>query len=169
MAVATDLTPLEIFGVAIKSEVEAARLYQYMADRVVNRDLRGRLLFLVGEEKKHRRILEAVYAHQFPTVPLSLPARSLVPTIEPAMKEDAPIPDLFRLAMQAERLSEEFYNDLVARAPEENSRATLAYLARMEHVHYDLLRGELDLVERFPNYYQAENFELGSEMINLGP
>ncbi len=169
MAVASDLTPLEILGVAVKAEIEAARLYQYMADRVANRDLRGRLQFLVGEEEKHRRILEAVYARQFPTVPLSLPAHSLVPTIEPALKENAPIPDLFRLAMQAELLSEEFYSDLASRAPEENSRASLSYLARMERGHYDLLRNELDLIEHFPSYYQAEEFELGPEMITFGP
>jgi rubrerythrin len=169
MAIATDLTPLEILGVAIKSEIEAARLYRYMATLVVNRDLRGRLEFLVHEEEKHRRILEGVYARQFPDVELVLPARSLVPTIAGAIAEGAPVPELFRLAMEAEHLSEQFYSDLAGRAEEENSRTTLTYLSRMEHGHYELVRTELELIQRFPTYYQVEVFDLGQEMIHFGP
>ena len=54
MTIADDLTPLEILGVAIKSEIEAANLYRYMAGQVVNLDLRERLDFLAKEEEKHR-------------------------------------------------------------------------------------------------------------------
>jgi rubrerythrin len=169
MSIAADLTPLEILGVAIKSEIEAAGLYEYMADRVVNRDLRERLLFLVREEEKHRRILEEAYARQFPDVELALPAHSFVPTVEPALKEGASIPELFRLAMQAESLSAEFYEDVAGRALEETSRATLTYLSRMERGHFELLRTELELIQRFPSYYQVEEFHLGEEMVHLGP
>lgn len=169
MAIATDLTPLEILGIAIRSEIEAANLYQYMAGQVVNRDLRERLDFLVREEIRHRRILEEVYARQFPEVPLALPAQSLVPTVQEKVQEGATIPDLFRLGMEAERLSEEFYGELAGRAQEENARTTLAYLSRMEHSHYELLRNELEMIQRFPTYYQVEEFELGEQMVHFGP
>ncbi len=169
MAIATDLTPLEILGVAVKSEIEAAQLYRHMASQVVNRDLRGRLDFLVHEEEKHRRILEGVYARHFPDVPLALPSQTLVPTIAGAVAEGAPVPELFRLAMEAERLAEEFYGELAGRTEEANSRTTLTYLSRMEHGHYELLRSELELIQRFPSYYQVEVFDLGQEMIHFGP
>jgi rubrerythrin len=169
MTIADDLTPLEILGVAIKSEIEAANLYRHMAGLVVNLDLQGRLSFLVQEEEKHRQILEGAYARQFPEVELALPPRSLVPTVQAAIQEGAPVPELFRLAMEAERLSEEFYGQLAGRAPEENSRTMLTYLSRMEHGHYELLRTEFEMIQRFPTYYQVKEFHLGDELVHFGP
>jgi rubrerythrin len=169
MAIADDLTPLEILGVAIKSEIEAAGLYRHMVAQVANLDLKERLGFLVQEEEKHRRILETAYRHQFPDVPLVLPARSLVPTIAGRIQQRAPIPELFVLAMEAERMSEEFYAQQAGRATEENARTSLLYLSHMEHGHYQLLRTELEMIERFPTYYQVEAFDLGQEMVHFGP
>jgi rubrerythrin len=169
MTIANDLTPLEILGVAIKSEIEAANLYRHIAGLVVNLDLRERISFLVGEEVKHRQILEASYKRQFPEVELALPARSLVPTVQAAIQEGAPVPELFRLAMEAERLSEQFYGESAGRAAEENSRTVLTYLSRMEHGHYELLRTEFEMIQRFPTYYQVKEFNLGDELIHLGP
>jgi len=169
MTIANDLTPLEILGVAIKSEIEAVNLYRHMVASVVNLDLKERLNFLVQEEEKHRRILEAAYRRQFPEVPLALPSQSLVPTIAARVQAGAAIPELFRLAMEAEQLSERFYAEQAGRAPEENARASLMYLSRMEHGHYELLRTELEMVERFPAYYQVEVFDMGQEMVHFGP
>jgi rubrerythrin len=169
MSIATDLTPLEILGVAIKSEIEAANLYRHIASLVINLDLRSRLDFLVGEEEKHRQILEGAYKRQFPEVELALPARSLVTTVQAAIQEGAPVPELFQLAMEAERLSEEFYSESAGRATEENSRTILTYLSRMERGHYELLRTELEMIQRFPTYYQVKEFSLGDELTHLGP
>lgn len=169
MAIANDLTPLEILGVAIKSEIEAANLYRHIVSQVVNLDLKERLGFLVREEEKHRRILETAYRHQFPEVPLALPAQSLVPTIAARVQEGAALPELFHLAMEAEQMSEQFYAEQAGRAQEENARTSLMYLSRMEHGHYELLRTELEMIERFPTYYQVEVFDIGQEMVHLGP
>ena len=54
MVIADDLTPLEILGIAIRSEIEAANLYQYMAGQVANRDLRQRL------DREGRKIHEVI-------------------------------------------------------------------------------------------------------------
>ncbi len=169
MALASDLTPLEVLGIAIKSEIEAARLYRHMCNLVANLDLRERLNFLVREEEKHRRILETAYDRQFPEVELVLPAKSLVPTVQAALEEDTPLPELFRLAMQAEQLSKDFYAELADASEEENTRTTLSYLSQMEQGHYELLRTELEMIQRFPEYYQVEVFDLGQEMIHFGP
>jgi rubrerythrin len=140
-----------------------------MAALVVNRDLRERLRFLVKEEEKHRQILEQAYARQFPDVELALPAHSLVPTVESAIEEEVSVPELFQIAMKAEQLSAEFYQDLADRSKEETSRTTLTYLSRMEVGHYNLLKTEFELIQRFPSYYQVDEFHLGEEMIHFGP
>jgi len=169
MTIATDLTPLEILGVAIRSEIEAANLYRHMVAQVANLDLKERLGFLVQEEEKHRRILEAAYRRQFPEVPLALPAQSLVPTIAARVQAGALPPELFRLAMEAEQMSERFYAEQAGRTAEENARASLTYLSRMERGHYELLRNELEMIERFPTYYQVEVFDMGQDMVHFGP
>ncbi|MGC8875072.1 MAG: ferritin family protein [Chloroflexia bacterium] len=169
MEIAEDLTPLELLGVAIRSEIEAADLYHHMAARVVNLDLRERLTFLQREEEKHRRLLEAAYDRQFSGVERVLPARSLVPTVLQALQEEMSIPELFRLAIEAERTAAAFYGEMAGRVEEETSRTLLRYLSQMEHGHEVLLQSEYELIQRFPSSYQVEHFHLGEEMIHFGP
>ena len=52
------LTPLEALGVAIKAEIEAAEMYERLANLVKNRALKEKAHFLQGEELKHRALLE---------------------------------------------------------------------------------------------------------------
>jgi hypothetical protein len=39
----------------------------------------------------------------------------------------------------------------------------------MERGHEALLRTEFELIQRFPCYYQVEQFDLGEEMVHFGP
>lgn len=161
-------TALEALGVAIKSEGHAAEVYEKLFGMVKNRALRERLQFLKGEEEKHRRLLEELYRKSFPEVELALPQRSLVP-MDLAMREGITVPELFTLAMEAERQSERFYQEMASKTKDLSGKALLAYLSKMEHGHYELLVGESELIERFPDYYKAEEFQLGEEFIHLGP
>ncbi len=169
METAEELTPLELLGIAIRSEIEAAELYAHMAARVANLDLRERLTFLQREEEKHRRMLEAAYDRQFPGVERVLPARSLVPTVLRALQEETSIPELFRLAIEAERVAAAFYADLAGRIQEDASRTLLRYLSQMERGHEVLLQSEYEFIQRFPSSYQVEHFHMGEEMIHFGP
>ena len=56
------LSALEVLGVAIQSEIEAASLYVRMAKDVRNTSLAAKLSFLRQEEEKHRALLEDLYA-----------------------------------------------------------------------------------------------------------
>ncbi|MCR4404182.1 MAG: ferritin family protein [Candidatus Acetothermia bacterium] len=161
-------TALEALGIAIKSEVHAAEVYGRLLGMVKNRALRERLAFLKGEEERHRRLLEELYKKSFPEVELALPERSLVP-MELVMKEEITVPELLKLAMEAERQSERFYQEMAAKTKDSSGKTLLAYLGKMEHGHYELLASEAELIARFPDYYKAEEFHLGEELIHLGP
>jgi rubrerythrin len=171
------LTPLEALGVAIKAEIEAAETYERLANLVKNRALKEKAHFLRGEELKHRALLEEAYARQFPDVELVLPAQSLVLRVdaEPVLSEaeglegEMSVLELLALAMQAEQASERFYADLARRSQSESARAMFQYLRRMEGSHFHLLQVEHDLVTRFPDYYNVEEFHFGDELIHLGP
>jgi rubrerythrin len=177
MANNVQLTPLEALGVAIKAEIEAAETYERLANLVKNRALKEKAHFLQGEELKHRALLEEAYARQFPDVELVLPAQSLVPRVEaePVLSEaeglegEVSVPDLLALGMQAEQASERFYADLARRSQSESAQAMFQYLSRMESSHFHLLQVEHDLITRFPDYYNVEEFHFGDELIHLGP
>ncbi|MDY7042215.1 MAG: hypothetical protein SVX38_15265, partial [Chloroflexota bacterium] len=67
------------------------------------------------------------------------------------------------------KLSAEFYADFAKRAEDVKGRSVLQYLSNMESGHYHLLETERDFISQFPDYYNADEFHLGEEMIHLGP
>ncbi|MDZ7262073.1 MAG: hypothetical protein ONB05_08210, partial [candidate division KSB1 bacterium] len=109
MAVNKKLTSLEVLGVAIKSELEAAELYRKLANKIKNPTLKEKVQFLMAEEEKHRRIFEGIFKKSFPEVELKLPATSQVPNMEKALREDLTVEEIFQIAMEAERISQNFY------------------------------------------------------------
>lgn len=162
-------TAVEVLGVAIKSEIEAASLYGRMAERVRNPSLLTKLSFLRQEEEKHRTMLEELYGKQFPDVELQLPSRSLVPTVDDRTLSQMQVPDLFQLAMKAEQSSAHFYSREADRSSDPAGRTMLRYLSNVERGHYQMLETEYDLVARFPDYYNADDFHLGDELMHIGP
>jgi rubrerythrin len=163
------LSALEALGVAIKSEIEAVELYARMAKSVRNSFLAAKLDFLRQEEEKHRALLGELYARRFPEVELKLPATPVMPRIETSSSAAATIPDLFQLAMQAERISADFYSREAERTADPAGRTMLRYLSKVEQSHFHLLETEYDLVSRFPSYYNADEFHMGDELMHIGP
>jgi rubrerythrin len=163
------LTALEALGVAIKSEIEAASLYARLRKRVGSSSLAAKLHFVQAEEEKHRAILEGEYQRRFPDVALRLPPGSVVPLPDEASFADLSVPELFRVAMKAEQTSAEFYLREAERTQDEAGRTILRYLGKVERGHYQMLETEYDLASRFPDYYNADDFHLGQELMHIGP
>jgi rubrerythrin len=163
------LTALEVLGVAIKSEVDAAALYARLAGQVHNHALLAKLDFLRQEEEKHRVLLQDLYARRFPDVELRLSTRSLLPSLQVALPEQSTVPELFQLAMLAEQVSANFYSHEAERAGDEAGRIMLRYLANVERGHFHMVETEYDLVSRFPEYYSADEFHIGDELMHIGP
>ncbi len=162
-------TSLEVLGVAIRSEIEAASMYAWMATRVQNPSLVEKLDFLRHEEEKHRTMLENLYSRQFPDVELQLPSDSFVPVPGEAEREGLSVPELFELAMEAERASADFYSQQADRSKDQGGRALLRYLSSVEHGHYQMLETEYELLSQFPDYYNADDFHTGTELVHIGP
>ncbi|HOU23730.1 MAG TPA: ferritin family protein [Anaerolineae bacterium] len=163
------LTALEVLGVAIKSEVEAASLYARLRERVGNSALAAKLRFLQTEEEKHRTMLEDEYQRRFPEVALRLPPGGIIPLPREEDVSHLTVPELFRLAMKAEQSAAAFYAREAERSRDEAGRVTLRYLSNVEQGHYQMLETEYELVSRFPDYYNADDFHLGQELMHIGP
>jgi len=169
MAMDEELTTLEVLGVAIRSEIEAAALYARLAGQVRNDALASKLDFLRLEEEKHHSILKDLYVHRFPDVELQLPGRSIVPTVDSFKIAGLGVPELFQLAMKAELLASDFYAREANHSTDDAARTMLRYLSNVERSHHSMLQTEYELVSRFPDYYNADEFHFGDELMHIGP
>jgi rubrerythrin len=169
MALDPKLRPPEVLAVAIRAEIEAADFYDRLLAQVKNILLQQKLTFLVTEEKKHRQILERLHRQRFPGVELRIPDKPARPKATEALDGKASILDLFKLALEAEKLAEQYYKDARGVVADDGSRKMLEYLSRVERSHYFLIKSEIDLLSRFPDYYDVEDFHLGEDLFHVGP
>ena len=163
------LRPYEVLAVAVRAEIEAADFYGRLLGQVKNILLQQKLSFLVTEEKKHRQILERLHGQRFPGVEIKIPDKPARPKTTAAWDEKASILDLFKLALEAEGLAEQYYKDARGVMADAGSKKMLEYLSRVERSHYFLIKSEIDLLGRFPDYYDAEDFHLGEDLFHVGP
>ncbi len=169
MSIDPKLKPWQVLGVALRSEVDAAAFYTRLQAKVKNVLLVQKLKFLALEEEHHRRILEHVAADRYPGRQTDPPAGALMPPIAASLGEDPPVLALFQAALAAEETAERFYAETGERAEDEASRKILAYLGRVERSHQAMLKSEIDLLEKFPDYYNVEDFHIGQDLFHVGP
>jgi len=163
-----DFTTLEIFSIAIKSEIEAARLYEHMKSLTGNSTLQDKFDFLVSQENKHEQILKEAYEKMFPEVELKTPERSPVPLLDDILSDDPSLKELFEVAMDAEKKAQKFYSDLAKKTTNQSSSSLLNYMARMERSHLALLEVEYEQLETGAEI-ESDDFLRGERLMNLGP
>jgi len=144
----------ELLLVAIKSEIESKDVYTTLAERVKNSVLKERLLFLAGEEEKHRAYLESLYRQKFGDKELKLPEKSDVPLPSVNTSEERLLSEIIEDAMRIELAAKDFYESLKSRFEDSKIQAMLQILANMELGHYEILSRELENLKNFENYDQ---------------
>jgi rubrerythrin len=85
------------------------------------------------------------------------------------VEETISVLDLFKAALEAEKTAEEYYREGRAKMADAGSRKILEYLSRVERSHFFMIRSEIDLLSRFPDYYDVEDFHLGQDLFHVGP
>lgn len=149
---------------AIKSEVEAEKVYMSLAENIKNPFLKGRLEFLANEERGHKQFLEGIFRKTF-TKNIILPKESTVPLPEVKIYGETggtrDVVIILEDAMKAEKAAKDFYISLRDRFKEEKIRKTLHYLAIMEEDHYEILKKERDEMEEVEDVMEdASYFQL---------
>ena len=163
-----DLTTLEVFSIAIQSEIEAGKLYRHMKGMTENSTLQEKFDFLISQEKKHEQILTEAYGKMFPEIELETPEKSPVPILEDILSDDPSLKELFEIAMENERKAQSFYSDLAKRTNNHSSSDLLNYMARMERSHLALLEVEYEELETGAEI-ESDDFLRGERLMNLGP
>ena len=163
-----DLTTLEVLSIAIKSEIDAVKLYTRMKEKVDSDDLKEKMDFLISQEKKHEQILTEVYKKKFPEVKLALPPKSIVPMIDDVLGREATLKELFDAGMTAEKMSEDFYADLAQKTNDQRAKAILLYMSNMEQSHYAILQAEWKQIEMLATE-DANKFLESDGLMFFGP
>jgi rubrerythrin len=158
----------EILAVAVRAEMDAADVYTHLLGRVKNEVLIQKLQFLANEEVRHKAILERLFRDKFPARTLTVPAKPVRPAKGVPLDDTTPVADLFKLAMGKEKEAEEFYKAAKATVEDPAGRKILDYLSRVERSHYYMLKSEIDLLERFPEYFDADEFHIGQDLFHIG-
>lgn len=162
------LTTLEVLGIAIKSEIDAVKLYTKMKEMVDSADLKEKMDFLISQEQKHEKILKEVYDKKFPDVELALPPKAIVPAVTDILDRKASLRELFDVGMKAEKMSEAFYSDLAKKTNEFSAKSTLTYMASMERSHYAILEAEWEQIEMRKSE-DAKRFLDADGLTSIGP
>ena len=164
---AGNLSVEKAMAIAVQSESAAEAVYKALMKKVKNFVLKDKLKFLASEEKKHEQILTKLFEQMFPGESISKEEKILMPRLQLAIKEETAVPDLLEMAMEAEKISEEFYDELSQEVEDRTAQEILQYLASMEHGHYFLLKGEYDLCMNDETYYDRDEFSV--DMVHVGP
>jgi rubrerythrin len=155
----------ELLLTALRSEIEAARIYARLGRTVKNAFLRDRFSFLAREERKHRSSLSKLFRQLYPDRPLNVPRKTAVPLPEIEIGDEAVrLSEVLNSAMKAEQAAYVFYKELALLFPKRPElRNLLFYFASMEQGHYWLLAEEKTVLERMEEWGEEQ------EMVHVGP
>ena len=168
MSLDPKLKPYDVYPIAIRAEIDAAEIYLGLHGRVKNEVLKQKLDFLAREEGRHKAILERLFRDHFPDRKLVVPAEARRPKKAVPVDEATAVLDLFKLALGKEKEAEEYYRDARTKMDDPQTRKILEYLSRVERSHYFMLKSEIALLEKFPDYYSAESDD-PTALFHIGP
>ncbi len=150
----TDLTAVEVVGLGIRSEEDAAEFYGHIAKKIKNELVQAKFESLAREEVGHKQILTALYRKiTGEPVPPKIPG-------SPDTAEGGGIPvnvddieELLNIAISREQKANAFYKDAAKKAQDPSGRKTLEYLAGIERGHELMLKEELEAYKRDKDWY----------------
>lgn len=163
MALAPELTILEIIGIAVQKEVDAAAFYRNLAKRVKNPLVIRKVESLAVEEDAHASTLTEEYLRlsggEEPVLPKGF-STGITKEIDPKTPPEV----LIETAMKYEKAAQEFYLEAAERSEDPRGREVLEYLANFEGDHYRMLETELKQLKR-----NAEWFDQDHDLLHVGP
>jgi rubrerythrin len=129
----------EVIATAIKREETAYLFYEYLTSRVEDALAKETLVFLMGEEKKHKEFLENYLSGQY-----SGKALRMTDVVNYKLAEHLEKPDIegkletkevYLIAAHRELNSYNFYSEMAAAQPEGETRSVFLRMANEELKH----------------------------------
>jgi rubrerythrin len=145
-----------LIGYAVRAEIDANTVYLKLSARVKNPLLKEKFQLLAFEEKKHKEVLENLFAALYKGDEIQVPEcvdERLLPAVK--VKPSSTLVDILLQAMKAEKAAQDFYTSLATRV-KAATRKILEYLSKVEKSHYLMLRSEYALAQQFEDYGEKD-------------
>jgi len=150
----SDLTSVEVLGLAISQEVMAHKRYKLFASRVKNPLVKEKFLSLAREEMAHRKMLYSLLQQYTGEAKPPLPKKA--PRLDMDAEVNRPLPEILKLAIEKEREARVFYRDAANKASDPTGKRILLYLAQFEEGHERTLRIELEEIFKDPEWFELD-------------
>ncbi len=138
----------QLLAIGIKAELEAIEAYTKLSQNVKSPLLSERFATLAKDEARHKKILEELHEENFPGEPVILPEKSGVPKVKTTISQDNTISEILSIAMEAEKMAEDYYHNLANNLDNSEKKDLMNYLANIESGHYYFLKVEYDLLSK---------------------
>jgi len=145
-----------LIGYAVRAEIDSHKVYLRLASQVKNPLLKEKFRLLAFEEKKHKEVLENLFASLYKGDEMLVPEcvdERLLPAV--TVRPSSTLVDILWQAMKAEKAAQDFYAALAARV-KSATRKILEYLSKVEKSHYLMLRSEYALAQQFEDYGEKD-------------
>ncbi len=160
---------MEILDLALSMEYDLEAFYKRQAELNEGNSLHEVFILLAKEEEKHAVILQS-YKDD---IVLPLAESNIIADVKVLFKElkdfkqeikDIPTQlDVYRMALEKEEQSLEFYKDLHDKAGEEQSKKVFSYLMQQEDTHCIILEELVKLVNRPEEWVESAEFGIREE------
>ena len=145
-----NLTPLEIFDLAIYNEAITFQTYDRLGRRIDLATLQSKLALLKKDEKDHRKTLRAHRRSLYGAAPAAATeeeARRIFGAVETTtVRDKETLVRALLEAIKAEEYGSYFYERMKDRIPDREARIFFEVLASEGKFHADILREQLALV-----------------------
>ncbi|MEM4121324.1 MAG: ferritin family protein [Thermoplasmata archaeon] len=152
----------ELLEMALRAEIDSNNIYNEYSERVKNSILKEKFKFLANEESKHKVLIENIIKMKFPGEEITVPESTEVPLPVIKISENDPISKLLIQAMNVEKETSKFYEN-IAKNLDYETGALMRYLSAVEMSHYYFLEAEKEIALKFEDYDQY------FEMMHVGP
>lgn len=157
------LTVIEILGLAIKKEQDAAKFYRNMADHIANPVVKNRFQALAKDERAHKGLLLAEYGRLTGDKKPPLPGKAFPRDASYDFAEFS-VDEALLFAIAVERDAQKLYAAAAKASTDPRGKQMLDYLVEFEKGHERQLRAELDFFKKAPLW-----FEDVEDLIHVGP
>jgi erythrin-vacuolar iron transport family protein len=157
------LTVVEILGLAMKKEVDAARFYRRMAEHIANPIVKSRFMALAKDERQHKGLLAAEYKRLTGEADAPVPPKDFPKDASFDFDKFA-IEDALKFAIAAERDAQKLYAAAAKESRDPRGKQMLDYLVEFEKGHERQLRAELEFYKKAPLWFEDED-----DLIHMGP
>ena len=149
------LTTLEAVALAVRSEIESTDLYENLAQRVKNPEVKTVLTDLAADEERHRIGLMSLYTRMLGDQEPALPSGDgRQKTLD--LPENPDYADVITAARDKEVDSENFYKNAAENVTEYRTRMFFLDVAESERKHAATLQKLLDRLKEDPHWFERE-------------